>query len=238
MKVIQSTPAVLILALICALHSLNGLPLSNKEGTVIDVAILEIENTRIQIRLQNGSSTWLDRDRLSSDSHQAIIDLARQDQSRFQIINELLGIPLLKDNNLWDDAPTEVAQRLEWPLESQTETQSSFRYYPPATYQILEARPYSSVIYGAENQAALISIVFANKGDFKFSSPPSKDEIKAMQAAIEDDTLSHASATRSANPKNNNTAAAVASNNSYSAGTGTVTHSYSPHKKTSTSASE
>jgi hypothetical protein len=76
MKVIQSTPAVLILALICALHSLNGLPLSNKEGTVIDVAILEIEDTRIQIRLQNGSSTWLDRDRLSSDSHQAIIDLA------------------------------------------------------------------------------------------------------------------------------------------------------------------
>jgi hypothetical protein len=188
MKVLQSTATVLILTLTCALHSLNGLTLSNKEGTVIDVAVLEIEDTRIQIRLQNGSTTWLDRDRLSSASHQAIIDLATQDQSRFQIINQLLGIPLLKDNNLWDDAPAEVAQRLEWPLESQTETQSSFRYYPPATYHILEARPYSSVIYGAENQAALISIVFANKGDFKFSKPPIKNEIKAMQAAIERDT--------------------------------------------------
>ena len=112
MKVIQSTATVLILALTCALHSLNGLTLSNKEGTAIDVAVLEIEATRIQIRLQNGSTTWLDRDRLSTDSHQAIIDLAKQEQSRFQIINELLGISLLKDNNLWDDAPDDVAQRL------------------------------------------------------------------------------------------------------------------------------
>jgi hypothetical protein len=188
MKVLKSTATVLILTLTCALHSLNGLTLSNKEGTVIDVAVLEIEDTRIQIRLQNGSTTWLDRDRLSSASHQAIIDLATQDQSRFQIINELLGISLLNDNNLWDDAPAEVAQRLEWPLESQTETQSSFRYYPPSAYRILEARPYSSVIYGADNQATLISIVFANKGDFKFSEYPTKDEIKAMQAAIESDT--------------------------------------------------
>ncbi|MDG1300020.1 MAG: hypothetical protein P8R37_00340 [Opitutae bacterium] len=188
MKVIQSTATVLTLALSCALHSLYGLTLSNKEGTAIDVTVLEIEDTRIQIRLQNGSSTWLDRDRLSSSSHQAIIELATQEQSRFQIINELLGISLLKDNKLWDDAPAEVAQRLKWPLESQTETQSSFRYYPPEAYHILEARPYSAVIYGLKSQAALISVVFANKGDFKFSKPPTKDEIKAMQAAIEHDT--------------------------------------------------
>lgn len=188
MKVIQSTAIILILALNCALHSLNGITLSNKEGTAIDVAVLEIEDTRIQIRLQNGSTTWLNRDRLSTDSHQAIIDLAKQEQSRFQIINELLGISLLKDNNLWDDAPDDVAQRLNWPRESNTSTQSSYRYYPPADFRILGTRPYSSVIYGADNQAALISIVFANKGDFKFSNPPIKDEIVAMQAAIERDT--------------------------------------------------
>ena len=90
MKVLQSTATVLILTLTCALHSLNGLTLSNKEGTVIDVAVLEIEDTRIQIRLQNGSTTWLDRDRLSSASHQAIIDLATQDQSRRSASDERL----------------------------------------------------------------------------------------------------------------------------------------------------
>lgn len=188
MKRIHNTATILVLLLGCTLHSLSGITLSNKEGTPIDVAILKIEDTRIQIRMESGSEMWLDRDRLSTESQQAITDLSTKEQSQFQIINELLGIPLLQDNNLWDDAPSEVAQRLEWPLESQTDAQSSFRYYPPAAYRILESRPYSSVIYGADDQASLISIVFANKGDFKFSDVPTKDEIKAMQAAIERDT--------------------------------------------------
>ena len=188
MKRFHRTATILILALSCSLHALNGITLSNKEGTSIDVAVLEIEDTRIQIRMENGSETWLDRNRLSAKSQQTITDLVAEKQSQFQTINELLGIPLLQDNHLWDDAPSEVAQRLEWPLESQTETQSSFRYYPSVTYRILESRPYSTVIYGADDHASLISIVFANKGDFKFSDYPTKGEIQAMQSAIERDT--------------------------------------------------
>lgn len=190
MTFIPKTATILILALGCALHSLNGLTISNKEGTTIDVTVLQIEDTRIQIRMENGSETWFNRDQLSTESQQTITDLATKEQSQFQTINELLEIPLLKDNNLWDDAPNEVAQRLEWPLESQTDTQSSFRYYPPAAYRILKTRPYSSVIYGEDDHATLISIVFANKGDFKFSKPPSKGEIQAMETAIHRDTNS------------------------------------------------
>jgi hypothetical protein len=179
--------SLLLVALITALPSLQGTPISNKEGTTIDVEILNIEPTRIHIRLQNGNETWFDREQLSTESQQAISHIETQEQSAFEAINTLFGIPLLQDNNLWDDTSGEVAQRLNWPLESQTDTQSSYRKYPPAKYRILEARPYACALYGANHQTTQLSIVFANKGDFKFSSVPSEDEIKAMQDAIEDD---------------------------------------------------
>lgn len=183
--------ALFILALITALQSSYGISISNKAGITIEVEILKIENARIQIRLINGAETWFDRDQLSAQSQQAISQIETEEQSKFEVINHLLGIPLLVDNNLWDDTAKTVAQRLNWPQESQTATQSSYRYYPHNDFRILNTRPYASTLYGANNQANLISIVFANKGDFPFSNIPTEDEIEAMQAAIQrdEDTL-------------------------------------------------
>jgi hypothetical protein len=187
MKLFQRITLTVMITVSGALHSLSGMTLSNTEGTEIDVTVLQIEASRIQIRLQNGNDMWLDLNRLSPESQQAIADRASKEQSEFERINELLGIPLLVDNLLWDDTPDEVAQRLDWPAQSKTKTLSSYRIYPPAAYQILGTHPYSAAIYGVEGQANRISLVFANKGDFKFSTPPTSDEIKAMQAAIEHD---------------------------------------------------
>jgi hypothetical protein len=102
-------------------------------------------------------------------------------------INTLFGIPLLHDINLWDDAPAEVASRLDWPRESATDSQSSFRYYPDAKYRILNSRPYSAALYGDHKATSRISIVFANKGDFNFSSAPTTGEINDMETAIRHD---------------------------------------------------
>jgi hypothetical protein len=162
--------------------------LSNKEGKLIEVDILKIEAERIQLRLQSGNRIWFDRELLSDESLAALTQTEKQDKDQFRAINALLGIPLLSDNNLWDDAPAAVADRLGWPLESATDTQSSFRYYPEPSYRILEARPYSTVLYGAYETAAHISIVFANKGDFKFSDTPTTGEIQDMETAIRKDT--------------------------------------------------
>jgi hypothetical protein len=137
--------------------------------------------------MQNGQTTWLERVRLSDESQALIAAEQASEKDAFLKINARLGIELFADTNLWDDASDTIADRLRWPKESKTESQSSYRYYPPADYRILKTRPYSAVLYGDSGKPQRISIVFANKGDFKFSDPPSSGEINEMERAIEQD---------------------------------------------------
>jgi hypothetical protein len=187
----------IIALLICQgvlLSQLSAIPITNKAGKTIEVELLQIESDRIQIRMQNGQDTWFDRALLSDASQNSIEQTTESDQNQFESINEFLGIALFSDNHLWDDTPDNVAERLDWPRESKTKLQASFRYYPEAADRILKARPYSAALYGTNKSTELISIVFANKGDFKFSSLPTSREITEMGTAIrtDADTISDA----------------------------------------------
>jgi hypothetical protein len=173
-----------LLALTLCLHAVE---ISNREDTFIEVEILVIEDTRIQIQMANGQATWLDRARLSDESQKMIQNKETREQNEHEALNAILGIGLFTDSNLWDDPSAAVAKRLSWPRESKTDSQSSFRYYPSANYRILKARPYSAVLYGNSGKVEHVSIVFANKGDFKFSNPPRAGEISDMQRAIDRD---------------------------------------------------
>ena len=111
---------------------LHAVEISNREGIIIEVEILVIDDTRIQIQMANGQSTWLDRARLSEESQKMIKDKETREQNAHEALNELLGINLFTDSNLWNDPSAAVAERLSWPHESKTDSQSSFRYYPHA----------------------------------------------------------------------------------------------------------
>lgn len=167
--------------------TLHAVEISNREDTFIEVEILVIEDTRIQIQMANGQATWLDRARLSRESQKMIQDKETGEQNAHEALNAILGIDLFTDSNLWDDPSAAVAKRLSWPRESKTDSQSSFRYYPSANYRILKARPYSAVLYGNSGKVEHVSIVFSNKGDYKFSNPPIADEISDMELAIKKD---------------------------------------------------
>jgi len=169
------------------IHCAPALTLTNQAGSEIEVEILQIEAKRIQLRMANGQETWYARELLSDASQAAIAELESDESERFLELNQLLGIPLFADALLWDDAPAAVAERLRWPPESKTKTQSSYRFYPMQDYRILASRPYSAVLYGEDSRTLLISLVFANKGDFKFDRVISDEQIEAMQEAIERD---------------------------------------------------
>jgi hypothetical protein len=83
-------------------------------------------------------------------------------------VNRVLGVALFKAPSLWDEDAATVAQRVSWPQESQTSTQSSYRLYPtpelPMT--ILGARAYSCVLYAAKGHPTEVSVVFVNQGDY------------------------------------------------------------------------
>lgn len=177
----------LFIALSLLINSLSAVQISDRDGRVIDVEIIQIEDARIEIRMANGQTTWLDRARLSEASNALVAAQNKQDKDALEALNQLLGIRLFADGNLWDDDTADVAKRLEWPKESQTDNQSSYRKYPKAGYRILDSRPYSAVLYGDQGKAQNISIVFANKGDFRFSNPPTDREIQDMERAIDHD---------------------------------------------------
>ena len=80
-------------------------------------------------------------------------------------IEAAFGAPVLVDENLWDDGADEVANRLAWPLESQTSNDSSFRKYPGPEERILGCRPYSMALHAEDGKPSSLSIIFANKGD-------------------------------------------------------------------------
>ena len=80
-------------------------------------------------------------------------------------VNSALGVKLFDDDNLWDDDANATAQRLDWPLESETSTDSSFRKYPGSEERILDCRPYSTVLLAEQDSPSSLSLVFANKGD-------------------------------------------------------------------------
>ncbi|MDD5260221.1 MAG: hypothetical protein PHD76_00060 [Methylacidiphilales bacterium] len=67
----------------------------------------------------------------------------------FENLNQVLNIPLLASDNLWNEDASVVASRIHLPEESKTETQSSFRSYPKKEERILGARPYSLALYAS-----------------------------------------------------------------------------------------
>ena len=80
-------------------------------------------------------------------------------------VNMAFGQEVFADENLWDDDVDVLAQRLRWPLESKTSTDSSYRKYPRPDDRLLGSRSYSNALYGEEGKVSSISLVFANKGD-------------------------------------------------------------------------
>jgi hypothetical protein len=86
-------------------------------------------------------------------------------------VNRKLGVTIFKDPSLWDEDSGFVAERLMWPQESKTSSQSSYRFYPtskkPVT--ILGARAYSCVLYATKGHPTEVSIVFVNAGDYDWT---------------------------------------------------------------------
>lgn len=98
----------------------------------------------------------------------------------FEQVNKALGVELFADANLWDDVAGDVATRLDWPKESETTNDASYRLYPNDTYRILDCRPYSCAFVAEQAKPSAFSLMFANKGDaVTVTSKDAKDAAKA-----------------------------------------------------------
>ena len=109
-------------------------------------------------------------------------------------VNRAFGITLFKDPSLWKEDDIFVAKRLDWPEESRTHTESSYRLYPTdkSPLTILGARAYSCVLYASKGYPTEVSIVFANEGDYEWDqkfAAEAKDKLKSSDDATAADDV-------------------------------------------------
>lgn len=168
---------------------------TDNSGRSIEAEMVAFDGVDVvTIRRSDGQEFNLQIDRLSTEDQDFVrawkpAEQRSVDPAEIKSINQIIGADLFADANLWDDTPSEVARRLDWPLESLTDSQSSFRKYNSQEDQLFGARPYSSALYGRDGKVDMISIVFANKGDAgrdNFSASP-KELLDVLDEAIEMD---------------------------------------------------
>ncbi len=95
-------------------------------------------------------------------------------------VDRSMGATLFQAPSLWDENADTVAQRLGWPEESRTSTQSSFRLYPRESHPLLffGAQAYSCVLYATQGKPTEVSIVFVNVGDYPWKQSYAKEAAK------------------------------------------------------------
>lgn len=91
-----------------------------------------------------------------------------KDIPSYKEINELLGIPLFADDNLWDDPVDAIAKRLDYKKES--ETSYSARYRHAASKLFKQASP-TQILSARDNLPEELLVLFLNKGDNLPSRP-------------------------------------------------------------------
>ena len=92
-----------------------------------------------------------------------------------QEVNAALGIPLFGAGALWEENAALVANRLDWPRESWTSYETSFRRYPytlNAETKVLGVRALSLFLQGVRDRTSRVTVLFANKGDIAFYMSP------------------------------------------------------------------
>lgn len=186
----------LLIALSCVAETLTDI-----KGRSIEVEILKVNSQAVEVRRADGVRFSIPLAQLSELDRQRLNDTAtkpavtsdpspeKNEGALYKILNQKLGIDLWGDENLWDDAPHDVAYRLGWPQESKAQSQSSFRVYFKKKSPIGGAIPYTAVLYGQNGKVDYISIMFANKGDsvtFDLLDNERK-ALKAVNAAIDAD---------------------------------------------------
>jgi hypothetical protein len=115
-----------------------------------------------------------------------------EDADLLKQLNDAFQAPIFATTNLWTEDVATVASRLQWPQESKTPTDSSYRKYAlgESNVSILGARAYSMALYARNGRPTYISIVFANKGDF--AEMHAIDEKRLKNIIVSDDEMNKA----------------------------------------------
>ncbi|MBC2601978.1 SHD1 domain-containing protein [Puniceicoccus vermicola] len=160
--------------------TLDARTFTDTQNRTLEAEVVSVQERSITIRRSDGRRFTIPISQLSDEDQAYIEEYKRQKRAAepsalegpdVKQLNDSFGVPLFGETVLWEESAKAIAKRLNWPRESQTESLSSYRLYPDDSYTILKSRPYSAVLYGENDKATSLSMVFANKGDLPTRNP-------------------------------------------------------------------
>ncbi|MDF7826269.1 C39 family peptidase [Pontiellaceae bacterium B12227] len=95
----------------------------------------------------------------------------------WEAMNELFGMPIWQDANLWDDPTAEAGERLELYKESKTSFMENYRSYPLGQRNVIDQPVYALALYGGTEFTESLSLIFLNLGDI----PPNANTKKLIK---------------------------------------------------------
>lgn len=87
-------------------------------------------------------------------------------------LNEIFGMAVWQDSQLWDDPTQKTADRMDLKKESQTAFMENHRAYPLGEKQVLDQPIYAVALYGDQSKTESISFIFLNLGDVPEGTDP------------------------------------------------------------------
>ena len=109
----------------------------------------------------------------------------RADDVPAEDINKALGVDLFQSEDFWKEDAKAVAKRLGWPAKSTKDTLASYRLYANRDARFMGVRPYSCAFYARNGHPEMISVVYANKGDFLWAAFMERQETSEGEAEAE-----------------------------------------------------
>ena len=150
-----------------------------KSNRILEIEVLNLTADSLTFKLPHGKQYTVSTDTLTVASLKKLRAHMAPIATDYSSINKSIGHTLFEGAALWNQSAAEVAKRLKWPRESSTEQSSSYRYYTSPSYKFLGARPYCATLYGGANgTVSHLSLVFANKGDFRSTVGFAEDHFK------------------------------------------------------------
>ena len=192
---------------------------TDTRGRTLEAELVSTSATEVTVRRPDGSMVSLQLTQLSAAdqdfvrqhaaSHPATPDRVEPPVSPapsasattvagvdFDMLNSLLGMPLLADESLWNDSPAEVAQRLQLSVEGKNKYFEGFRAYPKPPRDVLGAKALMISLQAVEGRVTSITLQFANRGDFagfqhdlafRTLIQPTEDKLKAFDKTLKSD---------------------------------------------------
>lgn len=164
----------------------NARTWTDAQGRKVEAEVVKVETDRtVVLKTNRGKTVTVPFSTFAEEDIRHLEHLlSRKGRGKLHAVpwnelNQLFGMEIWQDDNLWDDPTSEAAGRMGLNKESKTDFMENYRSYPLGRANIMGQPVYTLALYGGTEFADSLSMVFLNLGDI-----PRDADIKEFKELI------------------------------------------------------